>query len=308
MRLIAPDYYQDFICIADKCRHSCCVSWEIDIDEDTAEYYQDVGGDIGKKLKENILQNEDGFSFRLDRNDRCPFLTGNGLCELILELGEDSLCEICREHPRFRNYYSDRTEIGLGLCCESAAKMILTKSESVSIVCLRDDGETEACESSEQDTLSFRDMLVSIAQDRSYNILERISIIESMAEPHGQLSPSELAEFMLGLERLDESWTGELKSVSGVHSFDLPICFAATEWQAALEQLLVYLLYRHTQLENFELFAISMWRLIAAILSSHSLRGEQVEIDDLIELCRMWSCEIEYSDENIELINERLMN
>ena len=38
MKLIAPDYYNKFSCIADKCRHSCCVGWEIDIDENTNEY------------------------------------------------------------------------------------------------------------------------------------------------------------------------------------------------------------------------------------------------------------------------------
>ena len=34
MRIIAPDYYREFHCIADKCRHSCCIGWEIDIDAD----------------------------------------------------------------------------------------------------------------------------------------------------------------------------------------------------------------------------------------------------------------------------------
>ena len=33
MRLFAPRYYLDFKCIADKCENSCCVVWEIDVDE-----------------------------------------------------------------------------------------------------------------------------------------------------------------------------------------------------------------------------------------------------------------------------------
>ena len=32
MKIIAPNYYPAFRCIADKCRHSCCIGWEIDID------------------------------------------------------------------------------------------------------------------------------------------------------------------------------------------------------------------------------------------------------------------------------------
>ena len=30
MTVTVPSYYKDFKCIADKCRHSCCIGWEID--------------------------------------------------------------------------------------------------------------------------------------------------------------------------------------------------------------------------------------------------------------------------------------
>ena len=29
-----PDFYGKFKCTAEKCRHSCCIGWEIDIDDD----------------------------------------------------------------------------------------------------------------------------------------------------------------------------------------------------------------------------------------------------------------------------------
>ena len=51
MKLFAPDYYKYFSCIADKCGHSCCVGWEIDIDADTLEYYRSVKGTLGKRMK-----------------------------------------------------------------------------------------------------------------------------------------------------------------------------------------------------------------------------------------------------------------
>ena len=35
------------------------------------------------------------------------------------------LTEICREHPRYYNVYSDRAEVGLGLSCEEAARLTL---------------------------------------------------------------------------------------------------------------------------------------------------------------------------------------
>ena len=69
--------------------------------------------------------------FKLGVNERCPFLNNNGLCDIIINLGEDMLCQICSDHPRFRNFYECFTEIGLGLTCEAAAKIILTKKEKL---------------------------------------------------------------------------------------------------------------------------------------------------------------------------------
>lgn len=43
MKLRVPDYYDEFQCIADKCSDNCCIGgWEIDIDEDTYERYQQI--------------------------------------------------------------------------------------------------------------------------------------------------------------------------------------------------------------------------------------------------------------------------
>ena len=54
MKLYAPDYYNNFHCIAEKCQHNCCVGWEIDIDKDTFDYYKTVDGDFGKRIASNI--------------------------------------------------------------------------------------------------------------------------------------------------------------------------------------------------------------------------------------------------------------
>ena len=132
--IYAPDYYPHFRCIADACRHSCCVGWEIDIDPDTRAAYAAVGGDIGAKLADEIDDSTDPAHFRLTADERCPFLRNDGLCELILTLGEDSLCQICADHPRFRNFFSGRTELGLGLCCEAAGALILSQPAPMQII------------------------------------------------------------------------------------------------------------------------------------------------------------------------------
>ena len=49
-----PDYFSEFSCIAGDCKDSCCLGWEIDIDEDSYEYYQTLPGEVGERLRKGI--------------------------------------------------------------------------------------------------------------------------------------------------------------------------------------------------------------------------------------------------------------
>lgn len=72
--VVYPDYYGKFKCIADRCTDSCCIGWEIDIDRESAERYNQCGGALGRRLSENIALSEDGTcSFILGENERCRF-------------------------------------------------------------------------------------------------------------------------------------------------------------------------------------------------------------------------------------------
>lgn len=299
MKLIAPDYYNKFSCIADKCRHSCCVGWEIDIDEKTYEYYKTVGGDLGKDLRKNIAVCDGTASFVLDENERCPFLEYDGLCRLIKELGENSLCNICADHPRFRSFYSERTEIGLGLCCEAAAELVLSRKHKVNSVTLTD-GE-EKLNEDEEHLIKYRNQLFAIAQDRDFMVEERLEnllIFSGIALPERSLT--EWADIYLSLERLDEVWTDKLKSLKLIKDFTIPSFL-----QLPFEQLLVYFLYRHipSALEDGDIsskigFAVISIRIVAAMLKAE----EKQDFEALKELARLYSSEIEYSQENLNTL------
>ena len=34
-----------------KCKHNCCIGWEIDVDEEKLAYYKHVQGALGDRLK-----------------------------------------------------------------------------------------------------------------------------------------------------------------------------------------------------------------------------------------------------------------
>lgn len=166
MRYLEPDFFEDFKCTADKCRYSCCVGWEIDVDEASLRRYSKVDGALGKKLRENISSEGDAH-FILGENERCPFLMESGLCQLICDLGEESLCDICSEHPRFYNYYENREERGIGLCCEEAVRL-LSSEKALRIIEYDNDGAGE-----DEAELILRDEILNILSDRAYPLTER---------------------------------------------------------------------------------------------------------------------------------------
>ena len=120
-----PDFAADFVCKADRCQHSCCRGWEIDIDEATAAYYASLDGPLGEALRANIDVQADGtHAFHLTADEHCPFLRADGLCRLIREIGEEALCEVCTMHPRFFIMSGGVELAGFGLACEKAVELL----------------------------------------------------------------------------------------------------------------------------------------------------------------------------------------
>ena len=150
MDVYVPDYYKEFKCIADKCKHTCCKGWEVEVDEASFQRFRGF-----PDIMEKIEQTED-IHFRLLEDETCPFLLENGLCDMIVKYGQDILCQTCADHPRFRNYWTDRVEMGLGLVCEEAARMILSREQPMKLVLLEADGESS--EDATEEELWLRDL------------------------------------------------------------------------------------------------------------------------------------------------------
>ena len=294
MKTFIPDYYDGFSCLMGECRHTCCKGWEIDIDSDTLAYYKSLRRPRRKSILRGIDETADGASFRLTEDERCPFLNKDGLCDIVILLGKGGLCDICRDHPLYRNYISDREETGLGLCCESACRLILGRETPISLVLTADDGNDKPDEESEA-VIAERDALVSIAQDRSLPVAERVMKIENRASVSAP-DIRALTEEMKTLEILDCGWLRQLDAASESTG---EAVFCAEE-ELRFENLLSYLLFRHIpeadgkeNVPPLVSFCTASWRLIRSIY----LHGEH-SAEALEEICRMWSAEIEYSDEN----------
>ena len=300
MNIYVPDYYKEFKCIADKCNHNCCIGWEIDIDGDTYDKYKRVEGEFGDKLKSNISTKRQPH-FVLGENDRCPFLNKNNLCEIIINLGEDYLCGICNNHPRYRNFFSDREEIGLGLCCEAAAELILKREKKTEFIKICGDGEFP--DDDEADFFEERDNIFYITQDREFALTERIKTLMKIYDislPYTTFG--EWSEFLKGLERLDDEWDDILEKIDK----DISIADALLpENNIANEQMLVYFIHRHLADGIYD--ESTRERLAFAIVSVMLINAISLAIGEkFTEIARMYSSEIEYCEENMEAFFELL--
>ncbi len=308
MKLIAPSYYPTFRCIADKCRHSCCIGWEIDIDPDTRARYRRIPGAFGERLNAAIADGEVS-SFRLGPDERCPMLNENGLCDLITELGEGALCQICADHPRFRNYFADRTEIGLGLCCEEAARLILGQKTPMRLICLSDDGESAELPGEEAELLTLRDGLIALMQEDARSIEDRLDALLHAVD--FVLPDRDWAAVYRGLERLDARWDEVLDTLPRRISDAAPMRLSDCPINpfGAYENFAVYLLYRHLPgaLDDEDVpgrvaFCVLSTRVLMALCAAKP----GCSLADCAELTRMYSAEIEYSEENMAALLDAL--
>ena len=266
MRLFAPAYYQKFKCIADRCTHSCCVGWEIDIDEETYQRYQQLDHPEGARIRAGIAVGVDGPCFALDEKERCPNLDARGLCRIISNLGESYLCEICREHPRFYNVLEDGTEL-------------------VQL-------EGEPCHENRNtcgdfDAISQRNALFSLLSDRSLPLARRIKAIREELQLASITDAARRAS-LASLEYLNEEHRALFVNAAlaaDAASLDLPH-----------ERFLTYLIYRHASAAE-DLLSFRAAVGMALLLSELFVALCQKGIAPITAAVTV-SEEIEYSTEN----------
>lgn len=286
MLRVEPDFYKDFSCIADKCRHSCCLGWEIDIDEESLRRFMAVEGEFGEFMRRNI-ELEPTPHFVLAEDERCPFLQENGLCRMILTLGEEVICDICREHPRFYNELPGRIEAGLGLCCEEVCRLINDGTEHLGF---NISGEDEGAEDA---LLKLRDEIYTILREDGISLSARMEkALKLFGTAPLDFDAEKLKALYLGLERLDEDWTKKLHTLQAV-------ALEPELSKMRYVRLLEYFIYRHfaTAPDEYE----AMLRLQFAFLSTRIICALDMLTADS-DAARLYSGEIEYSDENVDII------
>ncbi len=303
-RVYAPSYYFDFKCIADRCRHSCCIDWQVCIDEATYEKYKNIDDIIDTTEK-----CDDGFYFKLCDSGRCPHLNEAGLCNIIISQGEDFLSDICKNHPRFFNFISsERIEAGLGIVCEEACRLILENERPffLSTINTTNNFDANDIDDSDFNVIPYRDHIVSIIEKDACDFIEKITELKAKFKIPELFSFDKWIDRLLALEILDYDWKHTLLSAK-------KSCFICTdrclkEYGKYYERLLLYFVYRHVSTaigeENLRArlgFAILCVDIIRCLFEGNTIKS----LETLIDTARRFSAEIEYSEDNTaELVFE----
>lgn len=336
MRQTFPSFYPAFSCIASACSDNCCIGWEIDIDPRTAVHYRSLSqssSPLARRLREEICWDSPPH-FRLTAGERCPFLNEQNLCDIYLHLGEGALCEICDQHPRFHEWFGNYKESGLGLCCEEAARLLLSDPKPLELQTVTTDEEPD---SSPFDPALLRALLqlrgeyFSLLNDRSLSLTEQFSQLlalskeaqhqlddpSSLPEPSSLTSATpdarplrELLGFLAGLDPIDPQWPARLQALSqgleGLLLHRQAFLSACASRLYVYEKLCSYTLYRYLlkavwdgELLSRIKFAVC-FSLLALLLDLDTFsQTGALPLRDQILHTKAISKELEYSEENL---------
>lgn len=345
MQYISQDDYHLFKCIAGDCPKSCCVGWQIVIDEETLSKYKNYNGDFRGKLHHGIDFKEGIF---LQNNRRCAMLNGENLCDIQLSAGEDHLCYTCTTFPRHVEEFEDVRELSLSLSCPEAARMAVQRVPAMSFI------ETESDQEDDFENFDYllytklvdaREILFKIVQNRDIPFDKRMAMsLDFAGELQDCLSEDRLfdmddvidcwstekklnaydeVEFapydiaaLFDLERLEDNW-GEIlengKQFADNNNMADVINQLTDEEKLASEQVLVLLIYTYFCGAVYDDWIYSKLALcvysvqwIICLYKSQTNGFWDEEV--LIRTVYSYAREIEHSDINLNALEDEFMN
>lgn len=192
-----PGYIKEFKCIGGKCKDSCCIGWDIDIDKITfKQYYKVKDQEMKRMFQKNVHNNDyctsddvDYGKVKLKGKKRCPFLDEENYCIIHSKLGEEYLSNVCSSFPRITNKIDGHYEMSLDVACPEAARILLLNKDGIEF---KESKEKlgKHIVSSEIDTKSkkfnnspikyfkeIRDLSIKIIQNRKFDLSERLYIL-----------------------------------------------------------------------------------------------------------------------------------
>ncbi len=324
MKIVFPDYFNKFRCIAGDCPDTCCSGWEIVVDSESVKKYSNIKSDFRNTLVSRMCKDSDGDVVFLSDNGRCPFLNANNLCDIYIKCGEEYLCNTCKMFPRFLEEYGSLRETGLGMACPEAARIILEEkdmwnfvSENNDEIPLPNDIEPELyfCliqlrkklfEIIFNKSIPFADCLNTVADMTEMcqhyidkGEYEKINSLSVEIKNHGEscFFGKKSKKILLQLEILSKEW----------HNIICSADFNSTlNFTEEFRNIAAYYIYRYFLKALYDKDVLSKIKLCVfscEVISRVTECGLNV-----VKAAQLYSKEAEYSAENIKTIYSELYN
>lgn len=323
IKVFVPTYFDKFRCIAEKCPDTCCIGWEVDIDPKTAEKYTEISGGLGYKIKKHLTSDETGCHiFTLCDGDRCPFLNERNLCEIQSEKGEKLLSKTCTFFPRFFDDFGNFREMGLGFGCPEAARIILADNEPFSLKfhdeCPDEDADIDA--DLLDDLLVLREAIFAVLEKEELSFRNKIENVLYLARDFQKnldgddfsdetqhrdfTSCLALLENMEYISEERRNFAEKLKTkklsenMSDIHRSDF-------------EKLMKYYIFRYLlkAAYDYDVLTKVKYGVFASVVISRIYSFfENPDFETRVKIMYSFSKEVEYSDVNMDLLDEMMYN
>lgn len=321
MVIRVPDFYDKFRCWAEKCPHNCCLGWDVVVDDWTAARWQKCDHAIGEKLRSSLYRDPEGDTCIRQKDGRCAFLNEQNLCEIQLQLDQNWLSEVCREHPRFTEDYGPFREITLSASCPAANELLLGSTQPLTFREIETEEPGDEGDEWLPDLALLRDKLLELLTDRTRPLKERYGAFLALAEDAQDLLDDDAAEELPDLldawdaeeaavvpdyvrkhwnlleqiDSLEPAWTKLLKTAKSTRLKPQP--------EELMERVAVYFAFRWLlkAVNDGDMLSRAHWCLfaVAAVEQLASVCG-------LPEALRQFSCEVEHSDDAMDAILDEL--
>ena len=311
MKVLKPEYYDRFRCVASRCPDSCCKEWEVQVDDGSAAYYRNLPGALGDRLRQ-VLRQEDGEWLMTIEEGRCPMWRQDGLCRIQAELGEAALCKTCREFPRLTHDYGDFVELGLELSCPEAARCILSDGSGALVASGERSAEAEYDAEAMEVLLSTRQRMLSILSDTARPIPETLVLALLYGyQAQGELDGAERQPFDKAAALEEAKTLAKAGDFQEILDFFRNLEILTPDWEALLQNpqkgdweprhlaLARYLTQRYwlQAVSDYDLYS-RVKMIVLSCLLVRNLGGE------ILRTAQLFSKEIENDVDNVETILE----
>ncbi|MGG7214760.1 flagellin lysine-N-methylase, partial [Clostridium nigeriense] len=169
--------YHKFKCTADKCKFTCCKGWDINVDTNTYNKWREK--DNLNYLLDNVRliksHGENTYLIKKETKGECPLLTNEGLCNIVIDHGDEYLSLTCKNFPRIENNFDYVKELTLSCSCPEVVNIISNMKEKVYI-----DSNDSLSYIEDLGCLKIRESLVKIFQKEDISIENKLILSYDM--------------------------------------------------------------------------------------------------------------------------------